>query len=306
LLNTFASVAPTILGTTPANTSSSSSLSSRPLSSSLEHHRHTSSTPIPNNSVTTAAPAFLSPSAAAVAAAAAAFPIDLRSFYPLLPCWQYPAWTFQTPASLLSSQPGCLIQPSSALPPPPIVHHKTTTTRHRTTTTTHTDIKQKKITTTATAASINSNTTSNNHSKQSILGLIEQQQQQQPPISPKKEALTFHLHTHHHHHIHNPNPTAAAVISSNTSSLLKSPNQTKTTTVPLSPQKSCVLVNREQLVETKTILPLSVNNVVKREHHQQVAPFFSLSSPPQSPIIENEALNFSIKHLSAASKKIWW
>jgi len=117
-------------------------------------------------------------------------------------------------------------------------------------------------------------------------------QQTTPLLSPKKEALTFHLHTHHHHHIHNPNPP----ISSNTSSLLKSPNPTKTTTVPLSPQKSCVLVNKEQLVETKTILPLSVNNVVKKEH-QQISTMTTSASNN-----EYEALNFSIKHLSSSKK----
>jgi hypothetical protein len=79
--------------------------------------------------------------------------------------------------------------------------------------------------------------------------------------------------------------------------LLKSPNPTKTTTVPLSPQKSCISVNEEQLVETKTILPLSVNNVVKKEHQQ-----ISITDISLLPTIENEALNFSIKHLSANQK----
>lgn len=201
------------------------------------------------------------------------------------------AWTFPTSASLLSQQANCLLPPSSTLPPPPpsqpVVHHKTSITRHRTTT--HLETKQKKSSTLSTT--INSTNSTSNTKQQSIVSAFDQQSKQS--ISPKKEALTFHLHTHHHHHIHNPNPT----ISSNTSSLLKSPNQTKTTTVPLSPQKSCVLVNKEQLVETKTILPLSVNNVVKKEH-QQITTNDFLSSPPN----EHEALNFSIKHLSAYKK----
>lgn len=138
-------------------------------------------------------------------------------------------------------------------------------------------------------------TTNNTHTnikQQTVVPVLDQQQKQM--ISPKKEALTFHLHTHHHHHIHNPNPPLS---SSNTSSLLKSPNPTKTTTVPLSPQKSCVLVNKEQLVETKMILPLSVNNVVKKEHQQ-----ISTNDGPLSPPADNEALNFSIKHLSTQTK----
>jgi hypothetical protein len=201
----------------------------------------------------------------------------------------YLAWTFPTSASLLSQQASCLLPPSSTLPPPPppVVHHKTSITRHRTTT--HLETKQKKSSTLSTT--INSNISNSNTKQQSIIPAFDQQQKQ--TISPKKEALTFHLHTHHHHHIHNPNPP----ISSNTSSLLKSPNPTKTTTVPLSPQKSCVLVNKEQLVETKTILPLSVNNVVKKEHQQITTNDLSLSPPT-----ENEALNFSIKHLSANKK----
>jgi len=201
----------------------------------------------------------------------------------------YSAWTFPTSASLLSQQASCLIPPSSTLPPPPppVVHHKTSITRHRTTT--HLETKQKKSSTLSTT--INSNNSNSNTKQQSIIPAFDPQQKQS--LSPKKEALTFHLHTHHHHHIHNPNPT----ISSNTSSLLKSPNPTKTTTVPLSPQKSCVLVNKEQLVETKTILPLSVNNVVKKEHQQ-----ITTNELPSSPATENEALNFSIKHLSANRK----
>ena len=176
------------------------------------------------------------------------------------------------------------MQPSSALvssTPSPVVHHKTSITRHRTTT--HVESKQKKSSTTANALNVHSNV-----KQQSLVPALDSQQKQL--LSPKKEALTFHLHTHHHHHIHNPNPT----LSSNNSSLLKSPNQTKTTTVPLSPQKSCVLVNKEQLVETKMILPLSVNNVVKKEHQQVV-----LNDFPFSSTMDNEALNFSIKHLSA-------
>jgi hypothetical protein len=51
-------------------------------------------------------------------------------------------------------------------------------------------------------------------------------------------------------------------------------------------------------VETKTILPLSVNNVVKKEHQQITMNDFSSSSPPT----EYEALNFSIKHLSSYKK----
>jgi hypothetical protein len=198
------------------------------------------------------------------------------------------AWTFPTSASLLSQQASCLIQSSSPLPPPPppVVHHKTSITRHRTTT--HLETKQKKISTTTT---INSNTSNNTTKQQSLVPVFDQPQKQS--LSPKKEALTFHLHTHHHHHIHNPNPA----ISSNASSLLKSPNPTKTTTVPLSPQKSCVSVNKEQLVETKTLLPLSVNNVVKKEHQQ-----ISINELSSSPIRENEALNFSIKYLSANKK----
>lgn len=187
---------------------------------------------------------------------------------------------------MLSQPTGCLIPPSSTLPPPPppVVHHKTSITRHRTTT--HLETKQKKSSTVTTTNSSNNTT-----KQQSIISTYDEQQKQ--IVSPKKEALTFHLHTHHHHHIHNPNPP----ISSNTSSLLKSPNPTKTTTVPLSPQKSCVLVNKEQLVETKTILPLSVNNVVKKEHQ-----LFSTHDVSLSPIVENEVLNFSIKHLSANQK----
>jgi hypothetical protein len=202
----------------------------------------------------------------------------------------YSAWTFPSSASLLSQQASCLIQPSSALPPPPppVAHHKTSITRHRTTTT-HLETKQKKSSTLATT--FNSNNLISNTKQQSIIPAFDQQHKQS--LSPKKEALTFHLHTHHHHHIHNPNPN----ISSNTSSLLKSPNPTKTTTVPLSPQKSCVLVNNEQLVETKTILPLSVNNVVKKEHQQ-----ISTNDFRSLPTTENEALNFSIKHLSAMKK----
>ena len=167
------------------------------------------------------------------------------------------------------------------------MHHKTSITRHRTTT--HLETKQKKSSTLTTT--LNSSNSTSNIKQQSIVPAFDQPQKQS--LSPKKEALTFHLHTHHHHHIHNPNPP----ISSNTSSLLKSPNPTKTTTVPLSPQKSCVLVNKEQLVETKTILPLSVNNVVKKEH-QQISTNEFLSSTTT----ENEALNFSIKHLSATKK----
>jgi hypothetical protein len=205
-------------------------------------------------------------------------------------CSSHSAWTFPSSASLLSQQASCLIQPSSILPPPPppVVHHKTSITRHRTTT--HLETKQKKSST-VTTTTVNSNNSNSNIKQQSIVPVFDHQQKQS--LSPKKEALTFHLHTHHHHHIHNPNPQ----ISSNTSSLLKSPNQTKTTTVPLSPQKSCISVNKEQLVETKTILPLSVNNVVKKEH-QQISTNDFLSSPTT----ENEALNFSIKYLSANKK----
>jgi hypothetical protein len=199
------------------------------------------------------------------------------------------AWPFSTSASLLSQQASCLIPPSSTLPPPPppVVHHKTSITRHRTTT--HLETKQKKSSTLS--STINSTNSTSNIKQQSIVPAFDQPSKQS--LSPKKEALTFHLHTHHHHHIHNPNPP----ISSNTSSLLKSPNPTKTTTVPLSPQKSCVLGNKELLVETKTILPLSVNNVVKKEHQQ-----ITTNDLPSSPPIEHEALNFSIKHLSAYKK----
>lgn len=200
------------------------------------------------------------------------------------------AWPFPTSASLLSQQANCLIPPTSALPSPsqPVVHHKTSITRHRTTT--HLETKQKKSSIPSTTG--NPTNSTSNTKPQSAVSTYDQTPSKQL-LSPKKEALTFHLHTHHHHHIHNPNPP----ISSNTSSLLKSPNPTKTTTVPLSPQKSCVLVNKEQLVETKTILPLSVNNVVKKEHQQ-----ITTTDLPSSPPTEQEALNFSIKHLSAYKK----
>ena len=165
-----------------------------------------------------------------------------------------------------------------------VVHHKTSVPRHRTTT--HLETKPKKSSTLTTTTN-----SSGTAKQQSFVPAFNEQNKQ--PLSPKKEPLTFHLHTHHHHHIHNPNPP----VSSNTSSLLKSPNPTKTTTVPLSPQKSCVLVNKEQLVETKQILPLSVNNVVKKEHQQ-----ISSTDLSQSPTTENEALNFSIKHLSSNQK----
>jgi hypothetical protein len=122
------------------------------------------------------------------------------------------------------------------------VKSKTSVKRHRTLT--HPETKTKKLTT---FNSINS---------------IHKQ---------KKEALTFHLHTHHHHHIHD----------SNSSSLLKSLNPTKTTKIPLSPEKSSISINKNQFIETKTILPLSINNIVKKEH-QQI-----------SPTIENQILNLS-------------
>ena len=93
------------------------------------------------------------------------------------------------------------------------------------------------------------------------------------PLASKNEALTFHLHTHHHHHIHN----------SNSSSLSKSSNRTKTTTIPLSSDKpSCSLLNpKEQLVENKVILPLSVNNVAHKEYPS---------------ITEDDVLNLSINN----------
>ncbi|CAF1061985.1 unnamed protein product [Adineta steineri] len=43
------------------------------------------------NNITT--PAFLFPSTA--------YPLDIHSFYPLLPCWQYPAWSYQSSTSLI-------------------------------------------------------------------------------------------------------------------------------------------------------------------------------------------------------------
>lgn len=89
----------------------------------------------------------------------------------------------------------------------------------------------------------------------------------------KNEALTFHLHTHHHHHIHN----------SKSSSLAKPSNRAKTTTIPLSPDKpSCSLLNpKEQFVESKIILPLSVNNVAQKEYPS---------------ITEDDVLNLSISN----------
>ena len=53
----------------------------------------------------------------------------------------------------------------------------------------------------------------------------------------------MHLHTHHHHHIHNSKPTKVQ-------------------------EKSSSVINKEPLVETQAILPLSVNNIVKTEHQQ--------------------------------------
>jgi len=95
--------------------------------------------------------------------------------------------------------------------------------------------------------------TATSKSKQRAISPIHKQKRQ--VLSPsKKEALTFHLHTHHHHHIHN----------SNSSSL----NPTKTTKKSLLPQKSSILVNKKQLVETKSILPLSLNSIEKKEHEQ--------------------------------------
>jgi hypothetical protein len=97
-----------------------------------------------------------------------------------------------------------------------------------------------------------SQTTKSNSKQRAIFPIHKQKQRVLSPS--KKEALTFHLHTHHHHHIHN----------SNSSSL----NPTKTTKKSLSPQKSSILVNKKQLVETKPILPLSLNSVEKKEHEQ--------------------------------------
>jgi hypothetical protein len=94
-----------------------------------------------------------------------------------------------------------------------------------------------------------------NSKKQSIVPIHKQE----------KDALTLHVHTHHHHHIHN----------SNSSSLLKPLNPT---TVPLSTQDSSSLVDKEQLVETKTILPLSVttehqlNGTIKKTTRRKSSP----------------------------------
>ncbi|CAF0803935.1 unnamed protein product [Adineta ricciae] len=164
------------------------------------------------------APSFIFPSAG--------YPLDLRSFYPLLPCWQYPAWSYQSSASLLQPTPN--------------------------------KIPAKK------SLSFNSKpkpTVSTRRPNQDL------------PSASKNEALTFHLHTHHHHHIHN----------SNSSSLSKPSNHTKTTAIPSSPDKpSCSLLNpKEQLVESKVILPLGVNNVAHKECPS---------------ITEDDALNLSINN----------
>ncbi|CAF0959347.1 unnamed protein product [Adineta steineri] len=144
------------------------------------------------NNITT--PAFLFPSTA--------YPLDIHSFYPLLPCWQYPAWSYQSSTSL--------IQPLS-------------------------------------------NKTSLIHSKGKIKKAITFNTKQKAivPIDKDKEALTLHLHTHHHHHIHN------------STSSLNSSNRRKTKAVLSSPQKT-----KDQFLETTTIIPVSVNNVVQREDEE--------------------------------------
>ena len=89
------------------------------------------------------------------------------------------------------------------------------------------------------------------------------QPQKSGSATSKNDALTFHLHTHHHHHIHNSNSSP---------SLKTSSSPAKTTAIPLASEKPSRSLTplKEQPVAAKTVLPLSVNNVVRQE--QQAIP----------------------------------
>ncbi|CAF3007434.1 unnamed protein product [Rotaria socialis] len=83
-------------------------------------------------------------------------------------------------------------------------------------------------------------------------------------MQTKEEALTFHLHTHHHHHIHNSSSSSAII--------------------PLSSEKSSSVINKDQDLETETILKSKNDNLIKSQ------------SKPRSSTIENDVLNLSINN----------
>ncbi|CAF0784163.1 unnamed protein product [Didymodactylos carnosus] len=254
---------------------------------------------------------------------AATFPLDLRQFFPLLSCWQYPAWSFQPPPSVT----GCIIQTP---PPVQVVQQPTVNVVVKSAASSKTN---------STTAASSSLTTVDKKQKHDLIAKVVKTKQVSDTV-PKTEVKPkglpkdhhYHLHTHHHHHYNHATakkkqtlPSSSSPMSAPTNtlhnipspSLLKSPNTTTITTVPLSPQKQSIkstIIRNEQLVETKTILPLSVHNVVRKQQQTKNISHHNLISDQQSMLSSstycssshpfsingdnNEALNFSIKHLS--------
>ncbi|CAM4799688.1 unnamed protein product [Rotaria magnacalcarata] len=96
------------------------------------------------------------------------------------------------------------------------------------------------------------------HQKTSLANLENHKQ-------TKEEALTFHLHTHHHHHhIHNSSSSPAII--------------------PLSSEKSSSAINKDQDLETETILKSRNVNLIKSQ------------SKHRSSTVENDVLNLSINN----------
>ncbi|CAF0987389.1 unnamed protein product, partial [Didymodactylos carnosus] len=227
-------------------------------------------------------------------------------------------WTFQPPPSVT----GCIIQTP---PPVQVVQQPTVNVVVKSL------VPLKTTSTTAAAPSFTTTDKKQKHDASVKTVKTKQVNDTTPKLEVKSKGLTkdhhYHLHTHHHHHYNHaakkkqtlptsshPTSTATNILHNIPSpSLLKSSNTTTTTTVPLSPQKQSIkstIVKNEQLVETKTILPLSVNNVVQKQQQSKNILYHNLinnrqsmlsyhSSPqPYSNNDNNEALNFSIKHLS--------